>query len=629
MNNVSIYFTKNKKIFLAGILWCGAVVVTLVVLTLLVGLMAYYFGVIDRIWTSSFLIYSTLFFISLMLFFICVELYVFRQGGHSFAQQLKARKLVKLESTPEEYIALKITMELARKFSIAPPAIYVLADEIGINALSVGDRSHTTVILLTWGAIYHLDELELYGLIAHEFQKILSGEVRQNTQLKILYSSLTSCSQFGGYIAKKGFDRNHLGNLPKFSTIYIVLGGIIWLMGSFGILMNRITKYSIFYGHTFKNDQKTQKILQSDANLQTLLRIYVHHAGSQIHSQYSEAISFMCYANSLSPRSWWNIHPTVDQRIFELDSSLIQELQLENLKKIRKYPLYGLFRSLEELDVPHNVTWMSPEPLPLLRLSPISFAVKDAIKPLNPDVRANMKRPELIQRALQTATGAREVMVAILMIRQYRQFIPIDAEVSRSIVEALLAEDGRVHISIFYEACNNIGSMPVTAARQFVTRLAKIIQADGEIGLLDALLLEKVKEMVRVLPIRIPTSFEQIKPQIVRLIDALLHVQQINSRNQLIVRRKILEQILNTAELLQYANISDEPIDLAEIVHDMAGLVLRDRLNILNTAEVCLWSDRIITQDELDVLELLYWRLGLDSRDMVEFMHKKNSVMII
>ena len=74
----------------------------------------------------------------------------------------------------------------------------------------------------------------------------------------------------------------------------------------------------------------------------------------------------------------------------------------------------------------------------MLRLSPISFALNDAIKPLSSDVRRNKKRPELIQRALQTATGSREVMVAILMIRQYREFIPKDAPVSHAIIDALL-----------------------------------------------------------------------------------------------------------------------------------------------------------------------------------------------
>jgi hypothetical protein len=42
-------------------------------------------------------------------------------------------------------------------------------------------------------------------------------------------------------------------------------------------------------------------------------------------------------------------------------------------------------------------------------------------------------------------TGSREVMVAILMIRQYREFIPKDAPVSHAIIDALLNLDGRIH----------------------------------------------------------------------------------------------------------------------------------------------------------------------------------------
>jgi hypothetical protein len=262
-------------------------------------------------------------------------------------------------------------------------------------------------------------------------------------------------------------------------------------------------------------------------------------------------------------------------------------------------------------------------------LSPISFALNDAIKPLNPELRKNKKRPELIQRAMQTATGSREVMVAILMIRQYREFIPQEAAVSHAIVDALLNLDGRIHVQIFHDACKNIGHMPTSIARQFLTKLACIIQEDGEVGLLDALLLEKVKHELNLMPAHLPTAFEDVKSQIVHLIDALLHVQQINSPNQLEVRERILQQILTVEEMQVYADISDEPLDLAEILNDVSGLLLRDRLNILAIAERCLWSDRIITQDELDVLELLYWRLGFDTQDVVEQMLKKNSLMII
>ena len=56
------------------------------------------------------------------------------------------------------------------------------------------------------------------------------------------------------------------------------------------------------------------------------------------------------------------------------------------------------------------------------------------------------------------------------------------------------------------------------------------------------------------------------------LIDALLHVQQINSPNQLEVRERILQELLAQEELQIYADISDEPTDLAEILNDVSGL---------------------------------------------------------
>ena len=593
------------------------------------GLLIHYFNPQQSIFWNSFSPYFLLFIGSIIGGSILYEFYVFRSGGHTLAKQLKARQLSLLESTPEEGVALKLTEKLANTFVIDIPTLYVLQDEIGVNALTAGFHPKDTVIILTWGALQNLDELELYGLLGHEFNKILSGEATENTRLKILYSGVTTFSQWGSQIAKKGFKRNASNTRHKFETSLVAIGGVIWLIGSLGVLINRLTKYFTLGGRTYYNDRKTQRLLLNDANVQTLLRIYVHHAGSQIHSEYSEAISHMCFANSLSPQSWMNIHPSIQDRIYELNPSLLQDLQLENLQKLRTQPLFSLMRSLEESIAEEYNPWMSPQPLPLLRLSPISFAIKDAIKPLSLEVRQQMARPELITRAMQTSTGSREVMIAILMIRQYREFIPSNAQVSRAIVDSLLHIDGRVHIQIFHEACSNLGNMPATSARQFITKLAKIIQEDGEIGLLDALLIEKVKAELNLLPIHRPTSLEDAKPQIVRLVDALLHVQQLNTANQLEVRYKILKRVLTVEELEIYEEISDEPIDLGEILNDIAGLLLRDRLSILGVAELCLWHDRVITQDELDVLELLYWRLGFDSEEIVSQMHKKNSIMIV
>ena len=629
MKSAGYSFIQNKNMLWSASICMLAVVLTLFILNTITGLMVFYLNPNQSVFWHALSPYLIVLLLGVMAISVLYEFYVFRSGGHSLAKQLGARRLSLIESIPEESVALKIIEQLADTFVIDTPAVYVLPGEVGVNALTAGFYPRDIVIILTWGALQNLDELELYGLLSHEFNKILSGETAENTRLKILYSSLTTFSQWGSKIAKLGFTKHGQAHTHKFATFFVAMGGVIWLIGSLGVLITRFIKYISLGGRTFKNDQKTRRLIQNDANVQTLLRVYVHHSGSQIHSEYAESIAHMCFANSLSPQNWMNIHPSIEQRIYELNPGLVQDLQLENLKKLRNQPLFSLFRSLDEVNGQVYSPWSSPQPLPLLRLSPISFAINDAIKPLNPEIRNNIQRPELIQRALQTATGSREVMVSILMIRQYREFIPADAEVSRAIVDSLLNLDGRVHISIFYDACKNIGAMPATIARQFLMKLARIIQEDGEIGLLDALLLEYVKFELNLLPLHTPTSLEEVKPHIVRLIDALLHVQQINSLNQLDVREKILKRVLTAKELEMYTEISDEPIDLAEILNDIAGLLLRDRLSILGIAELCLWNDRIITQDELDVLQLLYWRFGFETDEIVEQMQKKNSLMIV
>lgn len=629
MKRVGYGFIKNKNMFWPASICVAAVLLTIAIINAVAGLLVFYTDSTQPVYWHVLSPYLVALLLLIMSVSVLYEFYIFRMGGHSLAKQLGARRLNLIESVPEESVALKITERLAETFLIDTPALYVLPDEVGVNALTAGFYPRDTVIILTWGALQNLDEMELYGLLSHEFNKILSGEAAENTRLKILYSGLTSFSQWGSKIAKRGFYRRGYVRENKFETVFVAIGAIIWLVGSLGVLITRFIKFITLGGRTYKNDQKTKRLIQNDANIQTLLRIYVHHSGSQIHSEYAEAISHMCFANALSPQSWMNIHPKIAQRIFELNPAMIQDLQLENLKKLKNQPLFNLFRSLEEISPDLAVPWSSPQPLPLLRLSPISFAIKDAIKPLKPEIRENWQRPELIDRALQTATGSREVMVAILMIRQYREFIPTEAEVSRAIVDSLLHLDGRVHIAIFQEACKNIGGMPATIARQFLMKLARIIQEDGEIGLLDALLLERVKFELHLMPIHAATALEDVKPSIVRLIDALLHVQQINSDSQLEVREMILTRILSQQELELYSEISDEPIDLAEILNDISGLLLRDRFSILAVAEICLWNDRVITQDELDVLELLYWRLGFEAAEMIDLMQKKNSLTII
>jgi hypothetical protein len=94
-------------------------------------------------------------------------------------------------------------LSVCQKFQIETPVLYVLPDEVGVNALTAGFDQRNVVIIMTWGALQNLDEVELYGLLSHEFNQILSGEAVENTKLKILYSGLITFSQLGSRIANE------------------------------------------------------------------------------------------------------------------------------------------------------------------------------------------------------------------------------------------------------------------------------------------------------------------------------------------------------------------------------------------------------------------------------------------
>lgn len=558
----------------------------------------------------------------------------YRKGGQAIARYLKARPLERINGVPEEILVLELNSEIAEECGLIPASLYVFSEEQGINALTVGYHTSNVTIILTWGALQSMDRNELKGILAYEYQKIISEYYIEDTQVDVLFSGLLAVSQWGSHLLVKGTDKQMATSSLKLGAIYVALGAFIWLIGSLGVLVTRLFKWIIFYDRIAHIDSKVIEWIDTQNILHALTRIYIHDLGSQLFRVESEALSHYCFANALTPHSWLGVHPLLSSRINELHPYFSRKALLDAKRGTLNWQTI-----ISKILLPTNeeVLWenfaaqqrQAIDQLPLLRLSPISFTAKDAIRPLNPEIRQSLERPELLARAMQTATGSREVMMAIFIIRQYREFIPEEIQVSRSIIEALLKLDGRVHVQIYYEALQNMGTMPIISGRHFTQKISQIIQADGEIGLLDTLLLDRLKATQGLLEDALPVARENCIQAIVHLVDALLHVQQINTYHQLQARKQILLKVLSYSEMQQYQNISDEPLDLAYSLKLLSGLLVRERLYLLTVAEYCLWADRVIAQDELDVLELLYWRLGFESHQVVNRILRQSQLLII
>lgn len=612
-----------------------AVTIVIVILNFIFGLIVHFLNHDQSIWWHSLTLAVIIFVLSLVTATSLFKYLIYKNGGNAIAQHLNASQISTIDAVPEALTALKLNRELAELCDVPAATLFVLNNELGINALTVGQHKNNVSIILTWGALQSMNQDELKGMLAHEYVHITTGSYIDNTKLEILFSGLLIIGQMGSYFIKKGTKHRNLILDSLFSAIFVALGGFIWLIGSLGVIVSRMLKSLYFHMQDYDIDDEAAELLDQQYILHALTRLYVHKEGSHIYRVEAESLAHYCFANALSEQSWFKTHPSLSQRISYLHPGFGRKaaIKVTHFSKNWQRLLERILLPTRERDLIENIEAQQrkhvyPFPLPLLRLSPISFATKDAVRPLSPDIRQLMERPELLKRAMQTATGSREVVVAIFMIRQYREFIPDDAQVSKAIVEVLLKLDGRVHVQIFHEAIQNIDYMPTIMSRQYIHRIIEIIQADGEIGLLDCLLLDRIKAIQHLLEDAMPIARQNCTEAIVHLVDALLHVQQINTQSQLDIRKKILEQLLTFEQQTKYSQVIDKPLDLAKSVAMISGMLMRERLYLLTVTEHTIWSDRAITQDELDVLELLYWRLGFESEDLINRMLKQNSLLI-
>ena len=635
----------KRYTFMLTLLFASAVAVTIFVMNFLVGMVLYPF---ERS-PSLFFHPLTPYIISTMLVVIIggslLESYRLREGGRALAKRLGARRIQFETTVPEEQTLKNVVEEMSIASGVSLPALYVLDDELGVNAFVAGYRPIDMVLVVTWGMLQTLDRHELQGVIAHEYSHIYHGDTQINLRLVAWVGGLLSVSQIGSWIAQAGFSlQRNVERDRQADAIFVAAGGLVWLVGSLGVLAARLLKFAILRQREYLADAASVQFTRSNGVLQALLRIRAHDTGTQLHGVYTESISHFCFGQALHSHSLLATHPTLDQRIYAINPAALRRARVQDRIVARKQ-LYGNAvdedLTVEELRATEQeqlqaeielepIEWQPPLPLPTVRLQPVAVNIKDAVQPLSNSLRNSSARPDVVKRALSTPTGCRELLAAIMALRQHIDCEPEKHQVSRAIVEAVAKLDPRLYISIFLQGVDGLGDLPASAARQFLSRLADIIQLDGQIGLLDMLLLERVKARLNQLPAIVPVSMENCGTAITVLVEALLHVQELNAVDEQKSRERVLRTILNPLQFKQAMqhSMTHQPVNLGQILHQLAGLLKRERMNVLSAAETCLWANTKITQEEQDVLDLLYWRLGFEPKTMVDYHAKKIALEI-
>lgn len=215
-----------------------------------------------------------------------------------------------------------VVEEMAIASGVPVPEIYVLEEEMSINAFAAGFTPGDAAIAVTRGTLEILDRDELQGVIAHEFSHILNGDMRLNIRLMGVLFGIMVLGIIGRLILRGGF-RSGLSSSrrSKNAPVIMIVGLGLAVLGWIGVFLARLVKAAVARQRELLADASAvQFTRQTDGLANALKKIGGYTAGSYIRSVDAEEVSHMLFAGGIARlTSLFATHPPLIDRIRALD----------------------------------------------------------------------------------------------------------------------------------------------------------------------------------------------------------------------------------------------------------------------------------------------------------------------
>ena len=253
-----------------------------------------------------------------------------RKGGRVVAESLGGMVIQPNTPDVQEKRLLNIVEEIALASGTPVPPVYVLKDELGINAFAAGLTQEDAVIAVTQGSLNYFNRDQLQGVIAHEFSHILNGDMRLNMQLIAVLHGILMIAESGRFFmrisSRRNYSRQRSRDNGGFAFLF-VLGLSLWLIGWLGQLFGALIKAAVSRQREFLADASAVQFTRNPEGIAQALSIIGgsefhsgirHHAAHEIgHLFFSDVNKFVNSRLWLHPSKWalFATHPPLAQRI--------------------------------------------------------------------------------------------------------------------------------------------------------------------------------------------------------------------------------------------------------------------------------------------------------------------------
>jgi len=279
------------------------------------------------------------------------RIFQLREGGDVVAVEMGGTLVPEDTKDPELRRLRNVTEEIAIASGVPVPHLYVLEEELGINAFAAGYAAEDAAVAVTRGTLLRLNRDELQAVVAHEFSHVLNGDMRLNIRLigvvyGILVISLIGKKMLSAAVGwgapirdvDRWRDRDHAAarrNVGVQVTVFLLVTGLTCLVvGSLGAFFARLIKAAISRQREYLADASAvQFTRQKEPLAGALKKIGGLETGSRLSNPAAaEEISHMLFGAGSSMANWLSTHPPIIERIQRLEPRFRPQ-KLERLRK--------------------------------------------------------------------------------------------------------------------------------------------------------------------------------------------------------------------------------------------------------------------------------------------------------
>lgn len=251
-------------------------------------------------------------------------------GGKAVAESLGGHRLNPNSSQSDERRILNVVEEMAIASGMPVPAVYLMADEYGINAFAAGNSPADAVIGVTQGTLEQLNREQLQGVVAHEFSHILNGDMRLNIRLIALLNGILFIGGVGELLLRgSGYGRRSYTTTSRVSKgrsgngQLAVLGLALLIVGWLGGFFGSLIKAAVSRQREFLADASAVQFTRNPQGIADALKIIGGYSpGTRVTNPHATEVSHLFFGQALNRlQATFATHPPLLERIQRIEPS--------------------------------------------------------------------------------------------------------------------------------------------------------------------------------------------------------------------------------------------------------------------------------------------------------------------